>query len=112
LKLKHNSVKVGHFALVTERVGTGDDSTLGRLCVWPLNEHAIKRYERLWVAQLVHGDVAACNLTIDSIGRVIILDLQLEMTTKPDAITRDSRVHLNALVQPKFGLGDGHGKRM
>jgi serine/threonine-protein kinase RIO1 len=75
MHLKRFSVQVGRFALVTERVGTGDCSTPGRPSLRPLREHALKQIERLWAAKLVHGDVAARNLTIDSIGRVIIFDL-------------------------------------
>jgi hypothetical protein len=86
---KHDSVQVGRFALVTERVGTGDCSTPGRPSLRPLREHAIKQFERLWAAKLVHGDVAARNLTIDSTGQVIILDLGLARPATPEAIARE-----------------------
>jgi RIO-like serine/threonine protein kinase len=86
---KRDSIQVGRFALVTERVGTGDCSTPGRPSLRPLREHALRQFERLWAAKLVHGDVAARNLTIDSIGRVIILDLGLARAATPEAIARE-----------------------
>jgi hypothetical protein len=86
VNLKDDSVQVGRFALVTERIGTGDCSTPGRPSLRPLREHAIKQFERLWAAKLVHGDVAARNLTIDSTGQVIILDLGLARPATPEAI--------------------------